>query len=700
MIIRANPRYRGQRRFALEQLETRIAFNVQSVMDASSALPVTSGCHGPFCPCAACHGGSSLETADHAHSHDLYFDQDGNAYYFDPLPADLPEDDGGDILVSGPDGNGDGEVQAAFTLDEIPALHSNPASTLKIYLDFNGHTVTGTSWNGNNNGNPIHAPAYDSNGDIFSFSQMELDEIYAIWERVSEDFAPFDVDVTTEDPGVAKFTAGNQGVRLLVSTSTDDSRLGGTGHQWFSPSGGVAYVGSWSWNTDTPAWVFYNHLGGGVKKISEAASHEVGHTLGLNHDGQQGGIEYYEGHGTGATGWAPIMGTGYYKPVTQWSRNEYQNANNTGQDDLVIISRKLPYRADDHSNTIGPASSTLVADGDSLAGSGIITTRTDIDYFQFEITAFSATVQIDVSPWHNSPNLDVVATLYSTTGSLVETSNPADSLAASFTHSLSPGTYYLAVDGVGFGNPLNNGFSDYASLGSYTVSITLDRHIGDVNFDGFIDDLDIDDLFDAVHTGDSSPTFDLNEDGTVNNADVDFLVYDILQTSYGDANLDGQVDGTDFTIWNDNQFRVRSGWYFADFDGSTTTDVSDFNIWLINRFAAPATAAAASTPKRSTPRAPASAASETPVVVAPVPTSIGNQSISRQHLDDDSRRTPRRSIDSTVQHERLAALQLDTNPSRPNVPLRRQSLSRLAASLDRREPNATEWAARVDLFFS
>ena len=45
------------------------------------------------------------------------------------------------VFRGGPDDNGDGEVQAAFTLDEIPALHSNPSSNLKIYLDFNGHTV-------------------------------------------------------------------------------------------------------------------------------------------------------------------------------------------------------------------------------------------------------------------------------------------------------------------------------------------------------------------------------------------------------------------------------------------------------------------------------------------------------------------------------------------------------------------------------
>ncbi len=74
------------------------------------------------------------------------------------------------------------------------------------------------------------------------------------------------------------------------------------------------------------------------KSCAEAASHEAGHTLGLGHDGANGTqTEYYGGQGSGNTGWAPIMGVGYDQTVTQWSKGEYANANNT-QDDLAIIS--------------------------------------------------------------------------------------------------------------------------------------------------------------------------------------------------------------------------------------------------------------------------------------------------------------------------------------------------------------------------
>src|SRR6185503_21213259 len=38
---------------------------------------------------------------------------------------------------------------------------------------------------------------------------------------------------------------------------------------------------------------------------------------------------------------------------------------------------------------------------------------------------------------------------------------------------LPSGNYFASVDGIGNGNPLTDGYSDYASLGQYTLSVTL-----------------------------------------------------------------------------------------------------------------------------------------------------------------------------------------------------------------------------------
>ena len=67
----------------------------------------------------------------------------------------------------------------------MPVFHSNPASPKKVFLDFDGHIVTGTPWNGYNNNNPIHAPPYSIDTDVFNFSSIELANIEEIWRRVA-----------------------------------------------------------------------------------------------------------------------------------------------------------------------------------------------------------------------------------------------------------------------------------------------------------------------------------------------------------------------------------------------------------------------------------------------------------------------------------------------------------------------------------
>ncbi len=285
----------------------------------------------------------------------LIFDGEGS-YYFDPAPPEIKH------VV--PDDGGLGRSPL-----NVPILHSNPSATKKILLDFDGQIVTGTSWNNvYNNGNPIHAQAYSTDSDTLNFSASELANIQQIFLRVAEDFAPFNVDVTTEDPGSAFFAQGNQGIRVVISTDVDSAALGGTGNRWFSGAGGVAYLNSWSRTSDTPVWVFENNLSNGFAKyVAEAASHETGHALALSHDGGGGDGEYYSGHGSGATSWAPIMGNSYDRNVTQWSRGEYNNPSNT-ENDLAImtVASRIPYRGDDHSNSITNVSAATPL----VAGSG------------------------------------------------------------------------------------------------------------------------------------------------------------------------------------------------------------------------------------------------------------------------------------------------------------------------------------------
>ena len=215
-----------------------------------------------------------------------------------------------------------------FPLDQTFKLHSLAGAAKVIYLDFDGHVTSGTFWNNYNGGADIVSVPYDFNGDTGSFSDAELSRIQNIWARVSEDYAMYNIDVTTEDPGIEALRRSdpgdeNYGIRVVISPTSG----------WYGNAGGVAYVGSFDWNSDTPVFVFSDKLGNGNEKyVTDAASHETGHTLGLSHDGTTSGTEYYAGHGS----WAPIMGVGYYEPITQWSKGEYTGANNT-EDDLAVM---------------------------------------------------------------------------------------------------------------------------------------------------------------------------------------------------------------------------------------------------------------------------------------------------------------------------------------------------------------------------
>src|SRR5436190_7530681 len=104
----------------------------------------------------------------------------------------------------------------AYDLNQTFQLHSNPSAKQVIYLDFDGHTtgnVYGTSWDN------IVSPAWDYSGNGASFTTAEMQIIQRIWVRVSEDFAPFNVDVTTQDPGfeaLRKYGTGDDrwGIRV------------------------------------------------------------------------------------------------------------------------------------------------------------------------------------------------------------------------------------------------------------------------------------------------------------------------------------------------------------------------------------------------------------------------------------------------------------------------------------------------------
>ena len=363
-----------------------------------------------------------------------------------------------------------------FPLDQTFRLHSRPGSSRTIYLDFDGHTATGTAWNASYGIDPIVNPAYDLDGVPGSFSNEELARIQQIFLRVAEDYAPFDVNVTTEEPTADRITRSSTsdavfGTRVVITRDFTKSTSRPCS------CGGFAYIGIFDSVGDynKPAYVFYDNLGGGNEKyVAEAISHEAGHNVGLSHDGTST-ANYYRGHGSGATGWAPIMGSGYYQELVQWSRGEYPDANNKEDDFAVMQNNGLPLMGDDHGSTTSAATrmpSTVSGGVASVSARGVIERASDVDVFSF--VADPGSFSITVTPGLRAPNLDVIAELRDSAGRLIASSNPADALNATLSGTLpAAGTYYVTVNGTGKGDPLNGGYSDYGSLGAYTVSGTV-----------------------------------------------------------------------------------------------------------------------------------------------------------------------------------------------------------------------------------
>ena len=355
-------------------------------------------------------------------------------------------------------------------IDQTFLLHSRPGASRTIYLNFGGATITNTAWNAN--GNTITAKPFDIDGVPGAFSTTELQRVQYIWQRVAEDYAPFDVDVTTEAPSPDRLTRTDSNDQVFGTTVVITDNTG----VYSCSCGGIAYVGVFNDTSDhyKPALVFYNMLGKGDEKaVAEAISHEAGHNMGLSHDGTSGtsSTAYYGGQGSDpVTGWAPIMGVGYYKPVVQFSKGEYATASNQEDDFAVAQSYGLPLRADDYGNSIYTASVFPGTGGGTV--DGVIERSGDADVFS--ITADAGAFSASLSPANRSANADLVLTLLDSSGAVLATSNPQNALNAALDYQLPvAGTYYIAVQATGQGDAASSGYSAYGSVGNFRLATSF-----------------------------------------------------------------------------------------------------------------------------------------------------------------------------------------------------------------------------------
>ena len=217
-------------------------------------------------------------------------------------------------------------------------------------------------------------------------------ELWRAWQIVSGAYSAFEVNVTTDAAVYEAAEARNRGKACI---SNEDGR---------STCSVNAFGTSRCCDVYNKGTGMYQGL---------TTSHELGHLMGLQHDGGGSGGEYFEG--LSAFRWVPVMGNMTPKnswgaqALFQWSKGEYTSATET-QDDLAIITKNLPYREDD----IPDAKALVVASGgqvSSVDNRGQIARNTDSDTFTFAIGSGGgrATLVVDRIEYFAGAYLDVDA---------------------------------------------------------------------------------------------------------------------------------------------------------------------------------------------------------------------------------------------------------------------------------------------------
>lgn len=328
---------------------------------------------------------------------------------------------------------------------DVPDLQSRPGNPRVIYLDFDGELVSGTAWNGGDTINALPA-------------RMTAAQIRETWERVVQCFEIFDVNVTT-NRAVYDAAPDTSKTHSIIS-STNDAAPSAGGVAWLDSFANPdpAYKINWTFNDEDP------------RDCTTIITHEVGHTLALNHDGRTATStepreEYYEGHGNGTTGWGPIMGAAYGRELMHWNNGDYPRANNP-EDDLAIISapQRIPLLPDDHSASMANATAVrFFPTGGSVSGND--------DSDLFKLTLGAGTHKVSASRPDFSV-LDIDLQILNASGATIATAAPPASLSANTTFTLSARSEItIRVRGSGKAAvPGDDGYSNYGSIGRYELS--------------------------------------------------------------------------------------------------------------------------------------------------------------------------------------------------------------------------------------
>jgi hypothetical protein len=282
-----------------------------------------------------------------------------------------------------------------YNNEDVTKLQSRPGSPYVFYLN-NTAVMNGTT--------PLNGRGKE--------------EMYRVWQSTADQYSMFNMNITTD---------------VSVYNTAKSSDVLKTGVIKFVNQDGRSNAPLHSFGTTSAGTLYRNPLGSGNDYgygIGMTCAHEVGHQMGMNHDGgdQQSDPEYFEG--LSAVQWCPIMGNYWFggnwaNQLFTWSKGEYNTATNQ-EDDLYImnVGEKVPYIVDDNASgkklqydAAGVISPTL--------NWGQIEKNTDTDAFTFEVGPSGGKITLKIDPLEYLRQLDVAAKIVDSKGTVIASSNLA-----------------------------------------------------------------------------------------------------------------------------------------------------------------------------------------------------------------------------------------------------------------------------------
>ena len=331
----------------------------------------------------------------------------------------------------------------------VPVFDSRSGAADTLYLDFDGHSAT-DDWN---NQQPYVINPFDISGSGTEFTPAEKLLMKNVWRIIGEDFSPFNINISTLNPG--SFNDA-EAFRQVIGNS-NGSEVG-------EPTStlGVAFLDSYAGSAVNTAFTFasnFSSFGGGVSgqlmamalEMGNTSSHEFGHALGLGH---------YTTSNSGAASSVGIM----FTPDSGLNRELWyraKNENDVIQDDRNIISNttnSFGYAPDDYGifqpthnqgfyKENGIIAAQLFGDGDNFrfVGSGPTTVTVDVDEYTSNLDAYLEIQDVDGN-------------------TIASSASDTDGYDVSITLNLTQGIYFAVVGGTEI-------YPRY-SAGQYTLTIT------------------------------------------------------------------------------------------------------------------------------------------------------------------------------------------------------------------------------------